>query len=65
MPFRDHTKVSIAVITKGIINEGLILFFCRRASSFGEANVAQEDLDKFLAVAEELQVKGLTQEGAD
>ena len=28
----------------------------------GEANVAQEDLDKFLAVAEELQVKGLTQE---
>ena len=29
----------------------------------GEANVAQEDLDKFLAVAEELQVKGLTQEG--
>ena len=29
----------------------------------GEANVAQEDLNKFLAVAEELQVKGLTQEG--
>jgi len=27
---------------------------------YGEANVAQEDLDQFLALAEELQVKGLT-----
>jgi len=27
---------------------------------YGEANVAQEDLDPFLALAEELQVKGLT-----
>jgi len=28
---------------------------------YGEANVAQEELDSFLALAEELQVKGLTQ----
>ena len=28
----------------------------------GEANIAQEDLNKFLAVSEELQIKGLTQE---
>ena len=28
----------------------------------GEANIAQEDLTKFLAVAEDLQIKGLTQE---
>merc|ERR1740122_432647 len=29
----------------------------------GEVNVAQEDLNTFLSVAEELQVKGLTQGG--
>ena len=28
----------------------------------GEANIAQDDLNKFLAVSEELQIKGLTQE---
>ena len=27
----------------------------------GEANITQEDLDNFLAVAEDLRVKGLTQ----
>ena len=27
---------------------------------FGEANVYQEDLDSFLAIAEEIQLKGLT-----
>ena len=27
---------------------------------FGEANVFQEDLDSFLAIAEEIQLKGLT-----
>ena len=30
----------------------------------GEANVFQEDLDSFLALAEELQLKGLTDTGA-
>ena len=30
----------------------------------GEVNVAQDDLNCFLSVAEELQVKGLTQEGS-
>ena len=29
----------------------------------GQVNIAQEDLDTFLAVAEDLQVKGLTQDG--
>jgi len=29
----------------------------------GQVNIAQEELDSFLAVAEELEVKGLTQEG--
>merc|ERR1719319_217525 len=32
---------------------------------FGEANVYQESLDSFLAVAEELQLKGLTGSGAE
>merc|ERR1712129_119727 len=32
---------------------------------FGEANVYQENLDSFLAVAEELQLKGLTGSGAE
>ena len=27
---------------------------------FGEANVIQDDLDSFLAIAEEIQLKGLT-----
>ena len=31
----------------------------------GEVNVAQEELNSFLAVAEELQVKGLTQNNSD
>jgi len=31
----------------------------------GEVNVAQEELNSFLAVAEELKVKGLTQNGSD
>jgi len=31
----------------------------------GEVNVAQEDLNSFLAVAEDLKVKGLTQNGSD
>ena len=29
---------------------------------FGEANVFQEDLDSFLAIAEEMQLKGLTEQ---
>merc|ERR1712129_61336 len=32
---------------------------------FGEANVSQENLDSFLAVAEELQLKGLMGSGAE
>merc|ERR1719509_231080 len=32
---------------------------------FGEANVYQENLDSFLAVAEELQLKGLMGSGAE
>merc|ERR1712129_287775 len=32
---------------------------------FGEANVYQENLDSFLAVAEELQLKGLIESGAE
>merc|ERR1711909_266333 len=31
----------------------------------GEVNVAQEDLNSFLAVAEDLKVKGLTQSNSD
>jgi hypothetical protein len=31
----------------------------------GEVNVAQEELNSFLAVAEDLQVKGLTQNGSN
>jgi len=32
---------------------------------YGEANVAQEDLDPFLALAEELQVRGLTKQNSN
>jgi len=32
---------------------------------FGEANVYQENLDSFLAVAEELELKGLMGSGAE
>merc|ERR1712129_343076 len=32
---------------------------------FGEANVFQENLDSFLAVAEELQLKGLMESGSE
>jgi len=31
---------------------------------YGEVNVAQEELNSFLAVAEDLQVKGLTQDSS-
>merc|ERR1712204_146022 len=51
------------IYTKGLKSEDLVAMV--DFLYFGEANVYQENLDSFLAVAEEFQLKGLMGSGAE
>ena len=60
---RKHTGSQALIYIRGLLVKDLALII--DFMYHGEVNVAQEELNSFLAVAEDLRVKGLTQNQAE